>query len=339
MVDNLRNIKEYKVANLPSEFEGLLNSYAFKRLERITFLGILSPIHFRHLNSPLRKYNYNKTYYDGTRKDHSIGVALLIGMFCKWLNLSSETIKYAQTWALLHDIATWPLSHTGEAAFSKVTKTSAQKLRRMIITGNSSLSETYSVQKEIEKLGLDPQLLLKLYDKENSLGNNQKELVRVWRIIHSPITPDTLEGMWRVGETFNKKSIDPFSLKICLHENLFYDYLDERNSATLVKFWRFKSSIYKQLINKENVVRWESCWSRSIQVYFQNINLEESLSLTEKEIIETVLNCGLKETKEVIKYKKPMEYKVVDNKKKLHEVEINELNRFLVKSTVDGQLK
>ena len=124
---------------------------------------------------------------------HSISVALIMQFIVKKLKLKIESLKYALCWALLHDIATWPLSHTGEAAFSKITNTSSNELRKMMILGESKLPSELTLRHQLKKIKVDPIILLELFEKKNSLVDI--ELKKIWQIIHSPITPDTLDGM------------------------------------------------------------------------------------------------------------------------------------------------
>src|SRR5262245_746484 len=88
----------------------VIESQAFQRLSRITFLGILSP-RFTHLSG--YPFKADASTADGSRASHSAGVALLAMDCCLRLGLDTRRTRLAIAWGLLHDIGNWPLSHTG----------------------------------------------------------------------------------------------------------------------------------------------------------------------------------------------------------------------------------
>lgn len=323
-----RTVREKKSFNYIKEFcNPVLKSYAVKRLESITFLGILSP-KFKTFVSP-SKLHYSHILDDGSRKDHSIGVALLMLKVGQKLNLKDETLKYAVCWGLLHDIATWPLSHTGEAAFSNIFNISGKKLREMMIIGSSRLPKKYSVKNELESIGIDPKILLLLFEKENKLKDI--ELQKVWQIIHSPVTPDTLEGMWRSGKIFNVKIPSPFHLGNKFKSDLFDTYILKKDSLDFINFWRQKSLLYKKYINNENTVLLESIWSNSIIKYFRDLSLQESLEIPETRIISIVSKSGLIKDNKTNRYKTPQLYYTKKNIKKLNDISVIKLHDFFLK--------
>ena len=109
----------------------LIDSEGFKRLHRATFLGILSP---KFAEAALVDVPVSFTgIADGSRYDHSIGAASLLLDICNNLSLSEESCRYAVAWGLIHDIATWPLSHTGEAAFHQSSSVTVNLTRPDII--------------------------------------------------------------------------------------------------------------------------------------------------------------------------------------------------------------
>ena len=128
--------------------EPLYQSKAFQRLESITFLGILSPRFHGVIDSPLfHSHSIEMEKDDGSRADHSLGVAFLAFSIASDLGLSLEGQRYATAWGLLHDIATWPLSHTGEAAFSALTLVGSKELREKMIIGSKQLPQEFCLNR------------------------------------------------------------------------------------------------------------------------------------------------------------------------------------------------
>lgn len=82
---------------------------------------------------------------------------------CRKLNLSPTTTKYAVVWGLLHDIGTWPLSHTSEIAFSSILNIGSRELRNKIIMGDSSIPNSFRLNRKLIDIGIDLKTLLSLF--------------------------------------------------------------------------------------------------------------------------------------------------------------------------------
>lgn len=305
-------------------------SDAFQRLRGVTFLGILSPDFAGVHGHPLAQ-GHSK---DHTRAHHSVKVALLAARMMSALGLSEPSLKYATAWGLLHDIATWPLSHTGEAAFADATTTSAEALRRAMLTGDKGVGP-FSVLNELISIGLDPDLLLTLFSK--TADGLDEEMTVLHQFVHSPLTPDTLEGMSRSGRVLGIDVPDP-ELFICAFDRDLVSgvRLKEEHSRDAFSFWRSKSRIYSKFINRDAIIEFESSWSRSISEHYVGISLVDSLCLTEKEIVDRTSDKGVTPTSEVVRYKAPLKYGVADrykNKRVLKEpMAVDALSKVFIKS-------
>ncbi len=315
--------------------EPLLNSDAFRRLKSITFLGVLSPSFKDIIKSPLYKKRAKRKKIDpGCRKSHSLGVALIALDFAKHLGLSLKAQKYAIAWGLLHDIATWPLSHTGEPAFSSITHTSTSSLREMMITGSNHLPESLTVTRALKEMDIDPLTLLSLFHKKPSAI--QPELQQLWQLMQSPITPDSIDGTWRAGLAFGVDTPNPKDFQSAFFINLFFNIVLRKEESKLVfNFWRKKAKIYNLFINRLDIVLWESAWSSALRKYFQHLDLVDSLFITENELITTVLKRGLPKSHGIFRYKTPELYYVYPFRKKILDSDqlLLDLSNFLKKES------
>ncbi len=269
---------------------------------------------------------------DKSRYEHSVGVAYLISQIAKKLRFRQINRTYAICWGLLHDIATWPLSHTGEAAFSVTTQMSAKKLRKIMILGSRILPEKYSVRKQLEEIGVSNEVLFTLFDKKNKTTANP-ELGMLWDIIHSPLTPDTLDGIWRAGKDIGMHEIPkPDQLIDSFGRDLCDDIVIKHEKLGLIKqFWNKKSELYENYINDESIVRYESECSMMLRNKFKNLSLVESLEIKEKELVDYIKSVfyGIDIT---IRYKKPLKYTFRSPKagKQRGDIWIRQLKDYLV---------
>lgn len=319
--------------------EVLLRSFAFQRLRNITFLGILAPRFKAIPGHPIFASSHiRKT--DGTRADHSVGVSYLFSELIRSVELNQEAEMYAMAWGLVHDIATWPLSHTSEPAFAAITGVSSHDLRRMIILGDARLPSHFGVSRELKEMGVKPELLAQLFDKGVSASaghfSQNQSLALIRDIARSPITPDSIEGMFRSGRVLGVPVPEPCKFSHILADGrLFASFSGKKayNRNNLVRFWEAKARIYSEYINSPRSICWESAWSKTIQRIYSNINLVESLKLTEDDIVSEVLREGVEETTSQFRYKQPLRYLVDRSQTNLLNKSplIKDLNRILIK--------
>jgi hypothetical protein len=310
----------------------VIQSAAFQRLKHATFLGILSPSFAVVEKHPLARTINGK---DQSRAHHSFNVALLAARMTTAMGLSEQVVKYAVAWGLLHDIATWPLSHTGEAAFSTSTGISANDLREFMISGDNRLDAVWSVYLPIKSLKLDHDRLLELFSK--SSGSLDREFSVLHKLLHSPLTPDTLEGIHRTGRVVGIDVPRPNAFANSMEQDLVSGArLKEAYSGEALSFWRSKSAIYTRFINRSETIEFESDWSRSVCELFVGLSVSETLMLSEKEIVGKVLDRGLKKANETVRYKSPLKYTIAEpyRKKRVLKkgITVDELSGVLVKS-------
>lgn len=247
------------------------------------------------------------------------------------MELPHEVCRYAAAWGLVHDIATWPLSHTGEAAFSRVTGVSGRQLREMMIIGDPRLPESMTIREELEKSAIDPAILLALFDKANY--PTESRFGPLWRLVNSPLTPDSLEGIWRCARCFKITVKDPESWSQYFRGGgELFPAVQRSGSRKARHFWEQKSFVYKEFINREDVVFFESGWSEAITMLYGECSLVESLSLKENEMISSILSRGVAPSTSVVRYKQPLAYNVTEaDDRKAQTIGLDELYKVFTK--------
>ena len=295
----------------------IIDSESFHRLYDATFLGILSPrFSLRLPDHPLLSKIARglKPTDDGSRANHSLSVAKLVVEFCNAFSLSDSTKKYAVVWALTHDIATWPLSHTGEAVFASITGTTHKLLRHKMVTGSPELPSELRLSEQIRAMSLDPDRLVLLFRKKNLPPDEKfKEFRVLHSLIHSAITPDTLEGIHRAGQSVGAQVPDPSTVLNSFGRNMDLFNLNaaivqKKSSGPILKFWREKQKIYDTYINTPRTMAFESRCSEAIRKAFGSVSLVESLGLTENDVVEAVSCAALPPFESIIRYKAPQKY-------------------------------
>lgn len=284
----------------------LLDSRAVQRLAGVTFLGILSPCFRDVIDSPLWPSASSDAVEDGSRFDHTLGVALVALDIARRFDFSERGQRYAVAWGLTHDIATWSLSHTSEPAFSAITGMSARNLRAGILLGRPEVPDRYRLAPVLRDLDIDPAALTSLFDR-NAIAADE-ELALLKQVVRSPLTPDTLEGMWRCGLVFGVPVLHPDEVVSAFVRHRGIACLDRRRVPAVLAFWQGKSTIYERFINREDVTLWESAWSAALQRCFSGVPLSDSLELSEDELVGAVKRQGLPSVSRVFRHKEPQEY-------------------------------
>jgi len=335
----------------------IIKSEAFKRLNDVSFLGILSP-QLHHNSGLYTEFSFNDKIgqtkgrkSDSSRGMHSLGVAIISLIFCKRMQFNQNTIKYAIVWGLLHDIATWQLSHTGEPAFSTKAKINPKKLREAIIMGSELLPEKLSLKNALDSMNIDIKTLMSLINKDGL--HLDEELNLFLGFIRSPITPDTLEGIYRTGKAYGIEVPLPTNILDVIIIDVFKQILIKSGQTNIIEeFWKKKSLIYKDFINKKNVMEWESSWSKAIEKFLE-INILSSdigilMEIPEIELINKAKPFLQKNKSNILRYKYPLKYTKkpirsmnndnIDNELKTSirkkEIPLDNLSKILVKTTI-----
>lgn len=303
---------DWKVSNLLRDLVNpILLAPAFKRLEGISFLGILSPRYAKISKSPIyKRQSLRNTQLDtdGSRADHCIGVAEIAVETCQKLRLSLEQQKYAAAWGLLHDLGNWPLSHSAQLAFSQLVGAKTKQIRNWLILGDNRAPPKYFVSKELQACGIDPDRILGLFN-----NNPDKDLQPISELFQSPLTPDMIEGVWRSGRVFGINNYNPYSLIDALYIDLANHLVVHREYFDDVKvFWKTKREVYSRFFASTSAVKFESACSRAVLQYYQKIGLtlQESLDLNEENLVLNVSELIHKVSTETHRWKPPVRQRI-----------------------------
>lgn len=288
--------------------EPLLRSFPVQRLASVTFLGILSPKYRERCASPLSAARLTNERDGGTRYEHTLGVAWLALEVARQLGLSVRGQRYAVAWGLLHDVATWPLSHTSEPSFAELTGWAAHDLREAMVLGSEALPDRYRLPRHLAEVDVDPAPLADLFAKRAIHADGELEMVR--QLVRSPLTPDALEGMSRCGRVFGVEFPSSEAVIGALFPHRGMVYLRASGIPVALDFWRAKAEVYRRYINRPEVIRWESAWALAIKRNHLGISLVESLERDEEAIVEGVLRTGLPPVPLTVRYKPPQEYSI-----------------------------
>lgn len=275
--------------------EPILESAAFRRLHGITFLGALSP-----------RFRAGHQTDDGTRAQHSLNVADIAVAVARQLGLSSETQRYAAAWGLLHDVATWPLSHTSEPAFSRVTGVEARRLREMLLVGDSRLPAELAVTPALVEMGVQPNRLLALF--RSSIQSESLEMQLLAQVVRSALTPDTLDGMYRTGSAFGVSVPHPSEMLRLFQRNLFEVTVDTAEMDLIQRFWVAKGQIYEGHINTRDSMLRDSRWSSAIEQWLRRTSIGRSLLMTEESVRHAISQFDFSFDGSIDRYKSPLVY-------------------------------
>jgi hypothetical protein len=305
----------------------------FKRLGSISFLGILSPRYAELANNPIYSrptVKLNQITQDGSRADHSYGVALLAQKICKEIGLTAEQQKYAAAWGLLHDLGNWALSHTAQHAFSELLGVKTKTVREWLVISDSRVPQKYTITQELCACGIDPERMLGLFQKRPD-----KDLEIVHSILRSKLTPDMLEGVWRSGQAFGVETLNPNEFITAWYPDLANDYaLCNTHKLKAIQFWHTKQEIYRRFFSSKSVVRFENHWSAAVFDFFKNrsLTLEQSFEIDEQKLVEEITKYVSRTTKEVLRWKPPIRQRI--NKPYPKTFTLKSLDKILIEESI-----
>jgi hypothetical protein len=317
----------------------LLEHPALTRLRGVAFLGGLTP---RFRNRPGR---------ETSRYDHSVSVAWLAARLCQRLRLSLATQRLAACWGLLHDVATFALSHTSEPAFSRLMRLEPSRLRDRVVRGDPSLPAHLGVASALAATGVSPDALNALFDKRRAPVEAEHALL--WHVLRSPFSPDALDGIHRACVTYgDPPGYEPTCVVEAVERDLFGELVVDRkrlNEAS--SFWRAKARLYESRINHPDEVAWESRWSGAIFGAFRGrrVSVGGLMELDDETLVAQVPPPSIDAAPHVsqlefewsgplFRYKAPLRYVLLedglDELSKLDFLSLQGLSRYFVKTKI-----
>ena len=229
-----------------SFYQPILKSRAFTRLRDVSFLGALD-------------YAVgSKQKQTGSRAEHSLNVAALANFVATRRQYTPELKKHLIVAGLLHDIGHPPLSHSAEPFIKKHIGYGHHHAGEKILKGQHELGR--ALNKWLKK-NTDLAFLISLID-QNAMNIDGGDL------FNSPINIDTIEGITRSHQLFNRMSEATLSRKRI--EIAAASFLPEVNNPwpKLDQFWKMKHQVYTGLItSKRGLVA-----DKLSQLYFKHEN-------------------------------------------------------------------
>lgn len=229
-----------------SSYQPILKSKAFQRLKGVSFLGALDyAVGSQRINT-------------GSRAEHSLNVAALANFVATRRQYTLELKQHLIVAALLHDIGHPPLSHSAEPFIKKHIGYDHHHAGQKILKGEHELGKM--LHKWLNG-NTDLPFLISLID-QNALDIDGGDL------FSSPINIDTIEGITRSYQLFNRAS-EP-SLNRQRIEIAAASFLPEVSNPwpKLDQFWKMKHQVYNGLITSNRGL----VADKLSQLYFQHEN-------------------------------------------------------------------
>jgi hypothetical protein len=204
-----------------------------------------------------------------------------------------------------------------------------------MITGHEMIPAGLGVVGALRAMQVDPALLARFHRPD--AGQLPASLRMLHAIVRGPLSPDTLEGMHRSAVAFG---IQPPDVDAVIESFELRDGVVgvlTSNFEALSGFWRAKMAVYREWINRPEVVAFESEWALAVVEELPALSLARSLELREDELLAKVpprrLRPGGRGQRRPFKYKPPMEYLLVREAQlaQMLWVPLSELSSFFVR--------
>lgn len=243
----------------------LKNTRAFKRIERVSFLGIVDLI-----NQERRG-----THPAYSRADHSLGVMRLGMLAARHIQMGESDTAYLLAACMVHDLGHPPFSHSLEYAFPKQLRTITHHdvLRDILL--NPSGRER-SIPRVIEKNGLSPERVYKIINGEDQLSF----------FFDSPANIDTLDGINRSMQSFGIFSSYNIANIAAITAELYAGSVVESQVGIgeIDRFWENKRVFYHLLSSENPLSLAERRFQRSVRRNISRLT-RQHFNLTDREFV------------------------------------------------------
>lgn len=249
------------------EINDILACEEFRRLENISFLGIIDFYNIHENNGKTKRYS---------RAEHTLGVYDLTLAFCEQADLDEEDCLTALTTALCHDMGHLALSHTSE----HITRILDNKINHKSQTYSIIMERSGNIRRIIEAMGVNPRRVAELASSSEDDKLNF--------IFHCPINLDTLDGMarfaWSMGFSppFYAENITSYLLKLFNSQELSF-----AEAAEIDNFWLVKKFFYEDFLVKGFYAEYERQFVEFSASRLGN-KISELSAWSEEKLIENV---------------------------------------------------
>lgn len=210
-------------------FLELINTDAFKRLSRVSFLGGIDYLLVPNPNGATGNSRYN-------RYQHSLGVARLALEYSAKLELNPKDRRTIVVAALLHDVGHAPLSHSIEPVLHERFGMDHHAATLDILFGHSLIGR--DVYKILRRYSVDLDHL-KILISGKDTGYHS--------FFSGPINFDTIEGILRTRAFGNA----PASFTPDVVANAATYRATEAHREIVDRFWNHKDEVYRSVINSK----------------------------------------------------------------------------------------
>lgn len=248
----------------------ILESPAVQRLASIEFMGILA----RGDASPQ------------SRLEHSLGAVHLGTCAGRSARLPDAILRHIVAALLIHDASTWPLSHTGEEAFRRITGLSNGILKHAIVFDEPSIPSKYHLGLKLAEANLDQTLLWSLLAK-NAAGRDPLASAGV-DLLKCAANPDTLDGIARTAANYSMDCPSVARIAQAFRYQQQTLCFETSSLPILDEFWLTKAKVYVDHIYAPEAVQLEHTTAEALYSAFHGIPVGEALDLTDADVLEKI---------------------------------------------------
>ncbi len=242
----------------------IINTYGFKRLFKVPFLGGLSYLENNNISE--------------SRGHHSLAVGLLAYYYSKINNLNKRDERLWVLSGLLHDIHHLPFSHTIEFALKNENPSfSLHDYDLKIIFENNANEKNENIGDIAKRYDIDIENELFPFMSKDTRPN----------FYNSSHNLDTLEGITRVFQNkYYSKSTDSLPKKI-IEANSYYNTKNDDDEGFYDNFWELKGKAYSLEIYDSKKVFFERILSYYLFYLCKNNDLLDQLHrLTDEDFFD-----------------------------------------------------
>ncbi len=239
----------------------LMQAALVKRLAEISFMGAME------------FFTVEKSMKSGSRLDHSIGVAFLTERICNELEANNRSTMLAVAAAMLHDVGHTVFSHSAEKYLQE------NFMVDHIDVGLIFIKYDYEINRSLDNHNIDVNQVLAILKNDES-ADLDSELIGLF---NQPISPDTLEGMYRARKFFEPNCQKYFPCPT--------PYFSAVNSTEFLKeaddFWNTKNHIYQDYITDRKFSKYDT--------YFTAYLVENKVDLEDLFLVDKCFEARFKE--------------------------------------------